>query len=155
VRRQTDAAVGTDDPADPAEEHPQVVVHLGDRADGAAPAAGGVALLDGDGGADAVDPVDVGLGHPLEELAGVGGKRLDVAALALGVQGVEDQRRLPRARDAGNGRQAAAGDVDVAALEVVLASATDTDQVGQRDSSERRYPLPEGDPTRYQHFAWK
>jgi hypothetical protein len=38
--------------------------------------------------------VDVGLVHLAEELAGVGGEALDVAALALGVDRVESQRGL-------------------------------------------------------------
>jgi hypothetical protein len=44
--------------------------------------------------------VDVGLFDALEELAGVGGERFDVAALALGVDGVEGERGLARAGDA-------------------------------------------------------
>ena len=36
--------------------------------------------------------VDVGFFHLTEELAGVGGEGLDVAALALGVDGVERER---------------------------------------------------------------
>ena len=52
-------------------------------------------------GREALDGVDVGLAHLLEELPRVGGERLDVAALPLGVDGVEGERRLaasPRAR---------------------------------------------------------
>ena len=44
--------------------------------------------------------VDVGLLHPLEELPRVGRQRLDVAALPLGVDRVEGERRLARAADA-------------------------------------------------------
>ena len=39
--------------------------------------------------------VDVGLLHHLEELARIGAERLDVAALALGVDGVEGEQDLP------------------------------------------------------------
>ncbi len=48
-------------------------------------------LLDGDGGAEAVDGVDFGPFHLIEELSRVGGERFDVAALAFGVDGVEGE----------------------------------------------------------------
>ena len=51
-------------------------------------------LLDGDGRRQAADDVVVRLLHLPEELAGVGGEALDVAALPLGVEGVEGQRAL-------------------------------------------------------------
>jgi ABC-type dipeptide/oligopeptide/nickel transport system ATPase component len=59
--------------------------------------------------------------------ARVGGQGLDVAALALGVDGVEGERGFARARQAGDDRQALARDVDVDPLEVVLARAADGD----------------------------
>ncbi len=71
--------------------------------------------------------LDVGLLHHLEELAGVGGEALDVAALSFGIDGVEGEARLARAGQAGDDRQALARDVDVDALEVVLARAADAD----------------------------
>lgn len=50
-----------------------------------------VFLLNGDGGEDAVDGIDIGLVHAVEELADVRRKCLDVAALAFGVEGVEGE----------------------------------------------------------------
>jgi hypothetical protein len=44
----------------------------------------------------------VGLLHQLQELAGVGGERLDVAALALGVERVERERGFSRAGEPGD-----------------------------------------------------
>ena len=52
-----------------------------------------VGLLDGDGGADVLDRIDPGLGEQLQKLARVGAEGLDVAPLALGVQGLEHERR--------------------------------------------------------------
>ncbi len=73
--------------------------------------------------------VDVGLLDALEELAGVGGERFDVAALAFGVDGVEGERGFARAADAADDGEGVVGDVDVDALEVVGARAADCDLV--------------------------
>ena len=70
----------------------------------------GVFLPDGDGGRDAVDLVDVGLFHALQELAGVGGERFDVAPLAFGVDGVEGERGFAGARDTGDDGELVVGD---------------------------------------------
>jgi hypothetical protein len=76
------------------EEQAQVVVDLGDGADRRARVVAGGLLLDGDGRRQALDQVDVGLLHQLQELPRVGRERLDVAALALGVERVEGERGL-------------------------------------------------------------
>jgi hypothetical protein len=82
--------------ADAREQQAQVVVDLGDRADGRARVVAGRLLLDRDRRRQALDQVDVGLLHQLQELPRVGGQRLDVAALPFGVQRVEGERRLAR-----------------------------------------------------------
>ena len=58
--------------ADARPQQAQIVVDFGDRGDGRARVAAGGLLLDRDGGREAVDMLDVGLLHHLEELAGVG-----------------------------------------------------------------------------------
>ena len=118
--------------ADAGEQQAQVVVDLGDRADGRARVAAGGLLLDGDGRRQAVDLVDVRLLHHLEELAGIGRQALDVAALALGIDGVEGERRLARARQAGHHDQLVARQVEVDVLEIVLAGAADGDELARR-----------------------
>ena len=90
---------------DPRPEQPQVVVDLGDGADRRARVARGRLLVDRDRRREALDRVDVGLLHLPEELARVGGERLDVAALALGVDRVEGEARLARAREPGDDQQ--------------------------------------------------
>ena len=72
-------------------EQAQVVVDLRDGADGRARVPRRRLLVDRDRRREPVDRVDVGLLHHLQELARVRGERLDVAALALGVDGVEGQ----------------------------------------------------------------
>ena len=100
------SAMGTGQRGQPREEQLQVIGDLGHRADGAARGLDRVALLDGDGGRQAVDAVDVGLVHALEKLARVGREGLDVAALALGVERVEGERRFARAAQARDHGQA-------------------------------------------------
>ena len=75
--------------ADGGVEQAQVIVDLGDGADGGARAAAGGFLLDGNGGTQTVDGIDVGALHLIQKLAGIGGERLDVAPLAFGVNGIE------------------------------------------------------------------
>ena len=76
------------------EEQLQVIVDLRHRPDRRARRAHGVGLVDGDRRRDSLDRIDLGLVHAVEELARVGRERLDVAALSLGVERVEDERRL-------------------------------------------------------------
>ena len=117
--------------ADAGEQQPHVVVDLGDRADGRARVAAGGLLLDRDGRRQAVDLVDVRLLHHLQELAGIGRQPLDVAALALGIDRVEGERRLARARQAGQHDQLVARQVEVDVLEIVLARAADRDELAR------------------------
>ena len=114
-------AVGAVGLADGGPEQAEIVVDLGDGADGGAGGAGGGLLLDGDGGREAVDGVDVGALHLVEELAGVGGEGFDVASLTLGIDGVEGERGLAGAGEAGDDGEGVAGDGDGDVLEVVLA----------------------------------
>jgi ribosomal protein L21 len=64
-----------------------------------------------------------------QELPRVGRQRLDVAALALGVDGVEGQRRLARAGQAGDHDQLVARQVEIDVLQVVGARTADADGV--------------------------
>src|SRR3546814_9464702 len=65
--------------------------------------------------------LDVGLLHQLEKLARVSRQALDIAPLALGIDGVEREARFAAARQAGDDDQRVARQVDVDALEVMLA----------------------------------
>ena len=113
--------------ADAGPEQAQVVVDLGDRADRRTRVAAGRLLVDRDGRRQALDRVDVGLVHLAEELARVGRERLDVAALALRVDGVEGEARLARAGQPGYDNQGVAGQPQVQVLEVVLPGPRDDD----------------------------
>ena len=129
LRRDLAAAVGTVRHADVGKEQTQIIVDLGDRADGRAGVRAGRLLLDGDSRRQALDQIDVRLLHLLEKLARVGRQRLDVAPLPFRIQRVERQRRLARARQTGDDHQLVAGDVDVDFLEVVHARAAHRDPI--------------------------
>ena len=90
-------------------EQTQIVVDLGDGADGGTRVAVGGFLVDGYRRGEALDEVDVGLIHLAEELPGVGTEGLDVAPLALGEDGVEGQRGLARPGQAGEDDQGVPG----------------------------------------------
>ena len=116
--------------ADAGVEQAEVVVDLGDRADGRPRVAAGGLLVDRDRRRQALDEVDVGLVHLAEELAGVRRQRLDVAALALGVDRVERERRLAGPGQPGEHDERVARQVEDDVLEVVLAGAADDEAVG-------------------------
>ena len=118
-------------PPDARVEQAQVVVDLGDGADGRARVARGRLLVDRDRRREALDRVDVGLLHHLQELPRVGAQALDVAALALGVDRVEGKARLPGAREPGDADERVPGEPDGDVLEVVLPGAVDDELVGR------------------------
>ncbi len=129
LRRELDAMLGAARDAGARIQQAQVVVDLGDGADGRARVVRGRLLLDGDRGREALDRIHVGLVHHGEELARVRRQRLDVAALALGVQGVEGERGLARARQARDHDQPVARDVEVEVAQVVRARPADPDEL--------------------------
>ena len=77
----------------------------------------------------ALDELDVRLVHLPEELTSVGGQGLHVAALPLGEDRVEGQGGLARARQSGEDDHRVARQVQVDALEIVLAGPTDDERV--------------------------
>ena len=118
-------------PPHPRVEQAQVVVDLGHRADRRARVARRRLLVDRDRGAEAVDRVHVRLLHHLEELARVGAQRLDVPALALGVDRVEGEARLAGPGEAGDADQGIPRKPDGDVLEVVLPGAVHNEFIGR------------------------
>ncbi len=127
LRLDRAAAVVAVGMADPGPQQAQVVVDLGDGADRRARVPAGGLLVDRDRRREALDRVDVGLVHLAQELARVRGQRLDVAALPLGVDRVERETRLARARQARDHDQRLTRQPQVKVLEVVLAGPRDDD----------------------------
>src|SRR5690606_16432365 len=94
-------------------EHAEVVVDLGDRADRRSRVRRRALLLDRDRGRQPADALDVRPLELAEELARVGGERLEVAALALGVERVEREARFPGAARPGEDDERALRDREV------------------------------------------
>jgi hypothetical protein len=109
--------------ADTRPQEAQIVVDLRDRADRRPRVARCRLLVNRDGRRQALDRVDVGLVHLTQELPRVGRQRFDVAALALGVDRVERQRRLSGPRQPGDDGQRVPRDLDRDVFEIVLACA--------------------------------
>jgi hypothetical protein len=77
----------------------------------------------------ALDQVDVRLAHQLKELARIGRQAFDVTSLALGIDGVERQRALARARQPGEHDQLTARNVHADVFQIVLPRAAHADEV--------------------------
>jgi hypothetical protein len=86
-----------------------------------------VFLLDGDGGRDAFNGIDIRLVHTVEKLPHLGREGLDIAALALGVERVESERGFAGAGRAGDDGEFAEGDLEIEIAQVVLAAAVEAD----------------------------
>ena len=121
------AAIGAMRRADRAVDDAQIIVNFGDGADGGTRRARGGFLLDGDGRRKPFDRIDIGALHLVEELARVGGKRFDVAALALGVKGVEGERGFARTGETGDDGKRVSGNLEADVLEIVLPRAANDD----------------------------
>ena len=122
-------ALGAVRHADARIQQAQVVVDLRDGAHRGARVARRRLLVDGHGGRQSLDGVDVRLVHLAEELARIARERLHIAALALGVDRVERQGALTRAGQACDDDELVARNRQVDVLEVVLASPSDDDAV--------------------------
>ena len=107
---------------DPRPEQFQIIIDLCHCAHGRARCFDRVRLLDRDRRGNTADVVNTRFVHAIEELSHVRAERLDVAALAFGVNGFERQTRFAAAARAGNNRQFAERKIDIDSLEIVLAS---------------------------------
>src|SRR6185312_2074807 len=121
--------------ADPRIEQTQIIVDLGHGADGRAGIFRGGLLLDRDRRRQAFDQIDIGLLHQLQELARIGREAFDIAALALGIDGVEGERGFARAGKPRDDHEAVARHVHIDTLEIVLAGAANADVLHENDHS--------------------
>ncbi len=126
------AVLGAVGATDPGEEQAQVVVDLGDGADGGAGVVGGGLLLDGDGRRQPLDVVQVRFVHHRQELPGVGGEGFHVAALSFRIDGVEGERGFAGPGQPGEYDQPIPRQVQVQVFKVVGAGAANADRVHVR-----------------------
>ena len=115
--------------AQPREEKAQQVPAFRERAHGGAGIGLAAVLAQGHGGAQALDAPGCWAPQAAHEVPREGGQGLQEAALALAEQGVEGQGGLARAGDARDDREAAPGELDVKALQVVGLGPADEDHV--------------------------
>ena len=120
---------GTVRDAGPGVQQPEIVVHLGDGADGRARVPVGGLLVDRHRRGETLDEVDIRLVHLAEEHPRIRREGLDIAPLPLREDRVERQRGFARPRQTGEHDQRLSGDVDIHALEVVLTRAADDQPV--------------------------
>ena len=114
-----------------AEQQAQVVLDFRDRSDGGAGVVAGGFLIDRNRRRQPLNGVHIWLVHLAQELSGVSGQTLDVAALTFRKNRVKSERAFAAATNAGEHHQLVAGNGDVDVLEVVLASATHPDHILQ------------------------
>ena len=113
--------------AGPRVEQTQVVVDLCHGAHRGPGVARGGLLVDGHRRGETLDEVDIGLVDLAQEHAGVGGQRLDVAALTFRKDGVEGEGGLTGAGEAGEDDHRITRNGEVYVLEVVFAGTLNPD----------------------------
>ncbi|CAM5498760.1 hypothetical protein STANM309S_03231 [Streptomyces tanashiensis] len=111
----------------PREQHPQGVGESGHRTHGGAGVRGRPALLQRDRRRQPGDLTDRRRPHLVDQPPRVRGHRLEVAALGLGVDRPEGQRRLAGPGDPGERDERVTRDVDVDPGEIVLTGTSDAD----------------------------
>jgi len=109
-------------------KQPQVVVDFSRRSYRRPGISRRILLPDRNGRRDSDDFIHVRLFDPLEKLARVGRKRLDVAPLALGIQRIECQAGLSRSGNACNHRDRVVRDREADIFQVVDARAPNLDR---------------------------
>src|SRR5436190_24147973 len=125
--------------SDSRKEDPEIVENLSGGRDGGTGIGSRASLLNRNRRGAPFDEIDVRFLHLIQELPGVGGEALDVAALALGIKGIEGKRGLSGAAEAGNDDQLFPRNLHLEILEIVLARTADLDSL-------RRHRTPNVEP---------
>ena len=84
---------------DAGEQQPQIVIHLGNRADSGARIPRGGFLVNGNRRRQPLNEIHIGLVHLPQELPSIRRQRLHIPPLPLRINRVKRQRRLPRPRN--------------------------------------------------------
>jgi hypothetical protein len=107
-----------------------VIVELGHGADRGTRRAHLIRLVYGDCRRDTVYGVDLWFVHAVKELPRIRRECLDIAALPLGVERIEYQRRFPGTRHPGYHDQFVERQLNRKILQIVLACALNKDAIG-------------------------
>ena len=145
-RLAADRAVRT---SGPRVQQPEVVVDLGDGADGRARVAAGRLLVDRDRRRQSLDEVHVRLVHLTQELPRVRRQRLDVPSLALGEDGVEGEARLPGPGQPGEDDERVPRQLERDVAQIVLASTANDEPVSH--AGHRMCPSDSSDSPLFEH----
>ena len=121
LRADHPAAAGAVRHAHARKQQAQIIVDLGDGAHRGARIPARALLVDRDRRAEPLDLVDIRLLHQPEKLPRIRRQRLHVAPLALGIDRVERQARLPRAGQPGDDDQLVPRQLQIDVLQVMLA----------------------------------
>ena len=106
-----------------------MIIDLRDRSNSGSGISGNRFLPDRNGWTDALNLADLWFPNPVQELTCVGRERLNVAPLALRVEGVKSERGFSRPADTGDDCQPVDRHLDVDVLEIVLLGPQDADGV--------------------------
>lgn len=87
---------------DAREKQAQIIIHFRDGSYRTARIATRGLLVDGNGGAQPIDLIDVWFLHKAQELPGIGTQRFDIAALPFGIDSIERQARFAGAAQTSN-----------------------------------------------------
>ena len=153
-RRLLPVPVRAEMPAEPGEHQAHVVQKFGRCAEGAAYVGHSGTLVQRDGRRHVLNAVDLGVGGHGHAAPGVGGKRLQVAPRAFGIQHSQRERTLSRTGDPGYRDLLPKRNLYVYVFEIVDSGATDLDLVYCHTSSvSERLPTIEPQRTKILRFA--
>jgi hypothetical protein len=105
-------------------EKTEVVVDLGDGTDGGPGIVTPLLLIDKNGRGKTLDLIYIWFIHYSQELSGVRAKRLYIATLAFGVDGVVSHGAFARSRNTGEDNQFVFGEHQINVFEVVLSGSS-------------------------------
>ena len=121
------AADGTVGHADAGVHETHIVIDLRQSPHRGAGVLGGSLLIDGNGRRESVNGLHLRFVHNPQELTGIGGKRLHIAPLTLGKNGVEGKGRLPRTGETGEDHHFLSRNMETDILQIVFACSDDAD----------------------------
>src|ERR1700733_8834987 len=145
LARNRFAALGAVRYTDRRVEEAEVVVDFSDCADSRSGTMAGSFLFDGDRRAESFDGVDIRPLDLVKELAGIRRERFYVASLALGIDGVESERRLAGSGKTSDHGKRVTGNSNIDVAQIVLTCSAHGDMSNGHEGSENdEVPMNKG-----------